>query len=460
MGRRPKPRVLRESLRYQGGPQLNLDVQFLVRSQIVLLCLIFEIKNQNHKSFAVPKILLSICIAGSISKHSSRATATYKYTTAIHNIDMDTAQQVMDGAQNCVSNNCCDCWKEGCGCNAVFGVVADGLEAVNPCMEWTADLIWILGSPLAFPIVFCFGSDPESDPPGGGWQIPMIMTPIKTPLRCCFYTACAPCGQWWLRKKLLNNDMTKYKLWQGYHDGPHCLATRCPNAPITIKAGTYNEHKCPNTFLAAEVCCLGCAFSVCCSSDVNRRMMKDERNLGNDPLENRVNNCIGFFAQIMHHLYCCGMCTCCASCLIGCCAPNSEGAQECSGEGGRAARACFSCAHTCFRGIWSVKMIAMGCMSSQMDVEMKEGQPLVRAPTVLKMDRGGGADDEEEDDWWKDPRDKLVNPNPKPKEKKKSKKKKSSRDEDENPQANQEKKKKKTKKKKARDDDETKRPYV
>jgi len=309
----------------------------------------------------------------------------------------------MEAAQNCVSDNCCACWTEGCGCDGCLGVVADGLETVNPCMEYVADVIWCFGSPLAFPFVFCFNDGPETNPPGGGWQLPMIQTPLRVPIKCCFYTACAPCGQWWMRKQLLGGDMSKYKLWQGYHDGPKCFATRCPGAPITIESGTYGESKCPNAFLAAEVCCLGCAWSVCCSFDVNRRMIKEQRNLRNDPLENRVNNCVGFFSSLASKLCLCGLCTHCASCCVGLCAPDSSGAQECSGEGGRAARACLSCSRTCWRGIWSVKIIAIGCMSSQMDFEMKEGQPLVSAPTKINMDRGN-TDDDAEDPWWADPK--------------------------------------------------------
>ena len=353
----------------------------------------------------------------------------------------------MDIANNCIGDNCCDCWKDGCGCNQCFGVVADCLETVNPCMEYVAQIIWCFGSPLAFPIgmfltdgcpivfqtryiilltksksllsqiqnekVFCFNDGPETDPPGGGWQLPMIQTPLRIPIKCCLYTACAPCGQWWMRHQLLDGDMTKYKLWQGYHDGPHCCANRCgPSAPITIEAGTYGESKCPHAFLAAEVCCLGCAWSVCCSFDVNRRMIKDQRKLENDPLENRVNHCVGFFSQLASKLCMCALCVSISSCCVGFCAPDSEGAQECSGEGGRAASACFSCVRTCWRGIWSVKIIAMGCMSSQMDFEMKNGQPLVEAPTKISMnDRGGNnnnnnveEEEEEEDPWWSDPK--------------------------------------------------------
>jgi hypothetical protein len=89
---------------------------------------------------------------------------------------------------------------------------------------------------------------------------------------------------------------------------PHCCARRCPGAPITIEAGTYGEEKCPNSFLCAEILCLAGVWSVCCSFDVNRRMIKSERNLLNDPTENRVNSCIGFFSEMMGKLWCLGCC--------------------------------------------------------------------------------------------------------------------------------------------------------
>jgi hypothetical protein len=147
---------------------------------------------------------------------------------------------------DCVDNICCDCWTEGCGLDGCFGIVADGLETINPAMEYVADVIWICGSPLAFPIVFCFPPGEETEPPGGGWQMSMMQTPLKRPLQCCCFTLLPCCGQWYMRYKLLQGDMTKYKLWQGYHDGPHCLARRCPGAPCTIESGTYGEDKCPH----------------------------------------------------------------------------------------------------------------------------------------------------------------------------------------------------------------------
>lgn len=307
------------------------------------------------------------------------------------------------GLGEIVDNVCCDCWTDGCGLDGCFGLVADGLEVINPCMEYIADVIWCFGSPLAFPIVFFFDSGPETTPPGGGWQMAMIQTPIRKPLHCCCYLICAPCGQWWMRRKLLGGDLSKYKLWQGYHDGPHCCARRCEGAPITIRSGTYGEEKCPALFLAAEVCCLAGVWSVCCSFDVNRRLIKDERNLGDDPTEVRVNKCIGFFSRLASQCFLLGCCVCIASCCVGCCAPGSEGAQECSQEGQRAGNSCRRCAHTCWRGIYSVKAIAMGCMSAQMDHEMDVGEPLVSAPTKTDMDRGTLDDDDEEDAWWKKP---------------------------------------------------------
>ena len=317
------------------------------------------------------------------------------------------------GDCDCVDNMCCDCWKEGCGCDGCFGVVADGLEVINPLMEYVADCIWCFGSPLAFPLIFCFPAGTTS----GGWKVSMLKTPLTVPIKCCLYTLCAPCGQWWMRRELLEKDMSKYKLWQGYHDGPHCCATRCPSAPCTIKSGTYGEDQCPECFLCLEVTCLAGVWSTCCSFGVNRRMIKEQYGLGEDPTEVRVNACIGFFSRLASQLCALSCCVCVASCLVGCCAPDSEGAQECSGEGGRAAGACASCARTCWRGIWSVKIIAMGCMSAQMDYEIKEldGHPAPSAPPQEKMERGenddkrrgqqgGTLDDEDDADaWWKKP---------------------------------------------------------
>ena len=190
------------------------------------------------------------------------------------------------------------------------------------------------------------------------------------------------------------------------------MARRCPGAPITIEAGTYGEDKCPNTCLALEVTILGGCWSVCCSYGVNRRMIKSQRNLGDDPTEVRVDKCVGFFSALASKCCMLGCCVCLSSRLIGCCANDSEAAQACSSQGVRAGDSCRSCARTCWRGIWSVKMLAMGCATAQMDHELKEGQPLSTKPVVKKqtMDRGTSADEgetasDEEDQWWKQKKD-------------------------------------------------------
>lgn len=127
--------------------------------------------------------------------------------------------QTPDFVTNGIDNCCPDCWKDGCGMNGCFGVCADGLEVVNPFCEQFSSAIWCLGSPLAFPIIFCFTSDPHTHE-SSGYEIGMLEAPCRRPLTCCLTTFCLPCGQWYARRKVLGGDMTKYKLWQGYHDGP------------------------------------------------------------------------------------------------------------------------------------------------------------------------------------------------------------------------------------------------
>jgi hypothetical protein len=189
-------------------------------------------------------------------------------------------------------------------------------------------------------------------------------------------------------------------------------AHHCPGAPITITSGTYGEDKCPELFLCAEVTCLGGCWSICCSFDVNRRMIKEQRNLGEDPTEVRVDKCVGLFSSLASNLCMLGCCVCISSRLIGCCANESTGAQECSEQGIRAGNACQSCAHTCWRGIWSVKMIAMGCATAQMNHELKEGKPLASPPVTKVMNRGIAADEtntdvDDEDQWWKAKKDRF-----------------------------------------------------
>lgn len=305
-----------------------------------------------------------------------------------------------------VDTACPDWWKNGCGCDKGFGACANVLEAVTPVVEQLASCIWIFASPLAFPLIFCFSPDPHTHETSG-YEISMLQAPCcKRPITCCLSTLCVPCSQWYVRRKVLGDDMTKYKLWQGYHDGPHCCARTCPSSPcITIKSGTYGEQDCPNLFLCLEVCCLGGMYSTCCAFDVSRRYQREERGLSLDPTEHRLAKCVGFFSQIMHSCFKLGCCMCATSCLVGVCAPDSGGAQEFAGEASRAARACCRIAHTIWKGILWTKVLGMGCMTAQMIAEAEtpwdaatQGKKMMihhAAPEAETMkDRGGGMFDE------------------------------------------------------------------
>jgi hypothetical protein len=304
---------------------------------------------------------------------------------------------VHDGVGAC----CPDWWTHGCGLNGAFGLCADCLEVTNPILQQVGDAIWIFASPVAFFCIFCFPSDPYTDE-SSGYEVSMLGAPCRRPVTCCAATLCVPCAQWHVRRVVLKYDMTKYKLWQGYHDGPHCCAVACPGAPITIASGTYGEEKCPNTFLCLEVCCLAGIYSTCCAFDVSRRYQREERGLSIDPTEQRQRRCITFFSTIMHSCFQLGCCMCVSSCLVGICAPDSGGAQDCAGEAGRAARSCCAIAHTIWKGILWTRCIGMGCLTTQMLVEADspwDGQPKARpdkqimmmAPKAVHMDRDGGA---------------------------------------------------------------------
>jgi hypothetical protein len=141
-----------------------------------------------------------------------------------------------------------------------------------------------------------------------------------------------------------------------------------------------------------EVWFLGGMCSACCAFDVSRRYLRDERGLNVDPTEARQDRCIDFFSNIMHACFQAGFCCCLTSCCLAICAPDSEGAQECSGEAGRASRSCCQIAQTLWQGILFTRVIGMGCMSAQMIHETEtpwDGEKKGKDPPVsMKMDRG------------------------------------------------------------------------
>ena len=314
------------------------------------------------------------------------------FSYSVYNMRRGQAEELISGT---VETVCPDCWLGGCGLNGVFGVCADGLEIITPFVEALSSAIWCFGSPLAFPFIFLFPSDPHTNETSG-YDISMLRAPLRRPLSCCLSTICFPCGQWYVRRKVLGGDMTKYKLWQGYHDGPQCCARRCPGAFITIESGTYGEQDCPNMFLCLEVWVLGGLCSTCCAFDVSRRYQREERGLNVDPTEARQDRCIDFFSHIMHACFQAGLCCCLTSCCMAVCAPDSEGAQECAGEAGRASRACCQIARTLWIGIEFTRVIGMGCMTAQMIHEAESpwdgGKKGKDPPVSIKMERGEETD--------------------------------------------------------------------
>ncbi|KAJ1636735.1 hypothetical protein T492DRAFT_364202 [Pavlovales sp. CCMP2436] len=131
-------------------------------------------------------------------------------------------------------------------------------------------------SPCAFPLVFCFSAGSEEPPDSGGWAVSVLRAPLARPL-WCIPTCLLPCcgAQYFVRRRVLGGDMSRYKLFQGRHDGPHCLARCSPSLPFTLLAGTHGEAQCPHAFLCAESClCSVCAFYA------SRDMMRSERRLG------------------------------------------------------------------------------------------------------------------------------------------------------------------------------------
>uniref|UniRef100_A0A7S4SQV2 Uncharacterized protein n=1 Tax=Ditylum brightwellii TaxID=49249 RepID=A0A7S4SQV2_9STRA len=296
----------------------------------------------------------------------------------------------------CPSEGCCQSGDgEGCICDPCLNLCTTCLECITPGCDILAESIWCLGSPIAFPIIFCFSPDPYTNE-SSGWSISMLRAPCVHPFTCCFVSLCIPCGQWFVRRRALGGDMSRYKLWQGYHDGPQCCARICPNAPITIEAGTYGEQDCPNAFLCLEVTCLGGVCSPCCAFNASRQYMKEDRGLGTDPTEARQEKCADFFSQIANSISQVACCCCCASWILQlCCASQSEDAEELSDATRNFSRALRSIAHTCYRGIWSTRMVAIGCMSAQMvHHEGSETRSLKSAPQSQTMERGGAINEE------------------------------------------------------------------
>lgn len=95
--------------------------------------------------------------------------------------------------------------------------------------------------------ILCFDDSPVAEGPRYGytkpWAVNMLNAPCANPLWFCGGYFCAPCAQYRLRSKALNNDLSQYKCCQGYMD---CLCFR---------AGELGEAESPECCLCIESCC-------------------------------------------------------------------------------------------------------------------------------------------------------------------------------------------------------------
>lgn len=280
---------------------------------------------------------------------------------------------------------CCPCTTGGC-----LDFFDQGVDAAMPGLELIGSIAGCVASPCAFPLVFLFPADRHvggggdaATADGGGWVVSMLRAPLARPLCCCVACVLPPLGQYLVRLRALDGDMSRYSLFQGRFDGPHCLAACNPSLPFTLRAGSHGEQRCPQAYLCAEAsCCTVCAFYA------SRGLMRDERGLGWDPTEVRVENCLFVFGQLASSCAACGCALQCVGCLLQCCAPPGElrdAGADCSRLGG----ACSRIAGAIFRGMWHVRNVAMACMSAQM---VHESYAPLTQGAGARPHKGGGED--------------------------------------------------------------------
>jgi len=272
----------------------------------------------------------------------------------------------VDEAMGCL--NCCS----GAGCLSpdCFEKAANCMDCIAPFAELLGKIVGCFASPCAWPLVYCFQADGDLGRP---WDVQMEYAPCKQPHVCCCSMCCVWCMQFEVRRMVLDKDMSKYKLFQGYYDGPYGCARWKPSLPFTLTAGTYGDAGSP-LFLALEVClCPFCAF------DVSREYQREDRALGYDPTEIRVDKCLEFFRCIAELCLCCGFCVACVGCCAGCCLGEKDVEQSSYRLGG----ACLNIAQGIIRGMRWVIRIATACMSAQMCHEHKLPKPDVQKPRIM-----------------------------------------------------------------------------
>jgi len=96
------------------------------------------------------------------------------------------------------------------------------------------------------------------------------------------------CTQYCLRKKVLQDDMSKYICCQGYND---CCC---------IKAGSCCESTCPDLCMCIEGCCCNS-----CAVSASRIYVMERYDLSSDPCDYRlirINNCLQYISCICNIL--------------------------------------------------------------------------------------------------------------------------------------------------------------
>jgi len=261
--------------------------------------------------------------------------------------------------------SCCTCFSLGGACLGpdCFENTATCMDALSEYTELLGRVIGCLVGPWCFPIVYCF---PTSDDLGGReWDVKMEYACLKQPHVCCCSLCCLPCTQFGVRYKVLDDDLSRYKCFQGRADGPYCLAVCKPELPFTFEAGTIGDAGNPLCLCLEVACCPLCAFNV------SREVQRDDRGLGYDPTEIRVNNCLNFFGQIAQMCFCAGCCLKCAGCCAGCCLGEDDFAESSD----RLGNACINVAHGIWRGMRWIILISTACMSAQMTHEAALPKP-------------------------------------------------------------------------------------
>eukprot|EP00475_Leptophrys_vorax_P022842 TRINITY_DN31073_c0_g1_i1.p1 TRINITY_DN31073_c0_g1~~TRINITY_DN31073_c0_g1_i1.p1 ORF type:complete len:200 (+),score=15.84 TRINITY_DN31073_c0_g1_i1:58-657(+) len=109
------------------------------------------------------------------------------------------------------------------------------------------------------------------------WQVEMWQAPVKDFPFACITTFCSPCTSFWLRQRVLYNDMSRYQCCGGF-------------LPCS---GHCGEAKCPTFCLFMEVWC-------CFPSSVaaTRYLIQDQLNIMNSKCDNGIIAFLVFLEQL------------------------------------------------------------------------------------------------------------------------------------------------------------------